>query len=80
MLIAEIILTFFAWRRGWKWFALIPGGVAMFIGFCMGASGQADLSNPLQYVWVDGLAILALIAMLIWQKPNTTGTPPAPGV
>jgi uncharacterized membrane protein YfcA len=61
LLIAEIILTVFVWRKGWKWLSLIPLGVAFLIGMMLGASG-ADLSSAFIF---DGLAIIALIIMLV---------------
>lgn len=39
LLIAEIILTIFAWRKGWKWLALLPVGICLLIGFFIGFTG-----------------------------------------
>jgi len=69
MLIIEIILTIFAWRKGWKWLALLPIGLALLIGFSIGigigASGGsvADVSGGA--VLIDIAAIIALIVMLV---------------
>jgi hypothetical protein len=30
MIIIEILLTIFAWRKGWRWFSLIPIATAFF--------------------------------------------------
>jgi hypothetical protein len=68
MLIIEIILTIFAWRKGWRWLALIPMGLALLIGFIIGlsigASGGsvADLSGGA--ILIDVAAIIALIVMV----------------
>jgi hypothetical protein len=62
LLIAEIILTVFAWRKGWKWYSLIPGGSALFLGFCVGLSNpNGSLGSA---IWVDVLATIALIVMV----------------
>ena len=71
ILIAELVLTIFAWRRGWKWYSLLPVGcalvVGLIIGFIIGFSGggQAELNaiKPLGLM-IDLLAIGALIFMV----------------
>jgi len=70
MLIVEIILTIAAWGRGWKWLALLPLGLAFGLGLILGASGVSvdDLGS---LIWVDVLAIIALIVMTIVRKPGT---------
>jgi uncharacterized membrane protein YfcA len=67
-LIAEIVLTIFAWRNGWKGYALMPVGIAMTIGFMVGITtgGHGDTS------WIalfDLGAIIALIVMCV-KKPK----------
>lgn len=75
MLIIEIILTVFVWRKGWNWMSLIPTGLAFIIGFMLGASGSVDASS-VGVIFIDVLAIIALILMLVF--PPKTVTPPAP--
>ena len=66
MLIIEIILVIFAWRNGWKWMALLPLVIAFVIGMLIGLSNpNVDLMNV---VWIDILAILVLIGMLVKGK------------
>ncbi len=65
MLILEIILTIVAWGRGWKWLALLPLGMAFGIGLIAGANGVTDLDS---LIWIDVVAIVALIAMIIAKK------------
>lgn len=67
LLIAEIILTIFAWRNGWKWLSLIPVGAAIFLGFILGLSvgTTVDLYN---FIWIDILAIIALVVMVSKKK------------
>jgi len=69
ILIIEIVLTVFAWRKGWKWLALLPVGIAMLIafiaGYMVGLSGGnvSEVSN--NAIVLDISAIIALIIMLI---------------
>lgn len=67
-LIAEILLTIFAWRRGWRWLALLPVGIVLAIGFFIGvgigASGGSINDIKGGYVIFDILAIIALIVMV----------------
>lgn len=64
MLIIEIILTIVAWGRGWRWLSLIPLGSLMLLAILIGLSIPLALSNPLQFIWLDVLAIIALIIMI----------------
>ena len=59
LLILEIALTVFAWKRGWKGWALLPIGIALFCGFLFGLAmgGSAD---PLESI--DSIGILMDIA------------------
>ena len=69
MLIVEIILTIVAWNKGYKWYSLIPVGATLFVGFMLGFAlgGNADyMETVYAFWWVDGLAIVALILMLIF--------------
>lgn len=72
MLIVEIILTVLAWRRGWKWLALLPVGIALLIGFAIGfgigLSGGDASSISGGTVVIDVLAIVALVIMLIYKR------------
>ena len=72
ILIAEIILTVFVWRKGWKWLSLIPVGIAMLVGFLLGLSGVTELGN---FAIFDVLAVVALIIMLLNKPNNQIATP-----
>ena len=61
LLIAEIILTVFAWRKGWKWRALLPVGIAFGIGLIIGASGGGVTEG---IIFIDVAAVIALIVMV----------------
>ena len=73
LFIIEIILTVFAWRNGWKWWALLPVGIAVLIGIVVGLSvgisGGSSISPGI--VVVDILAIIALV-VLVAKKPTST--------
>lgn len=67
MLIIEIILTIFAWRKGWRWLALLPMGIALLIGlligFGIGASG-GEVTSGGPAIVIDIMAVIALIVMV----------------
>lgn len=74
MLIAEIILTIFAWRKGWRWYSLIPMAVALVFGFFLGAGiaasgGNTDSIRGLGII-IDILVVIVLIIMNI-KIPNS---------
>jgi hypothetical protein len=65
MLLVEIILTIIAWVRGWKWWALLPLGIALAIGFFVGVGiastgGTINTNDMMSFIWVDILAVIAL--------------------
>jgi uncharacterized membrane protein YfcA len=67
LLIAEIVLTIFAWKRGWRWYALIPMGLCLIIGFIIGlsigASGGSINDIPSVSIVLDVIAVIALIVL-----------------
>jgi uncharacterized membrane protein YfcA len=74
LLIAEFILTIFAWRNGWRWYSLIPIGVAVVIGIIIGISvgasgGSVDDVNGVALIFDIG-AVIALI-VLCAKKPKS---------
>jgi uncharacterized membrane protein YfcA len=74
MLILEIILTIFAWRKGWRWLALLPMGIALLVGFSIGIGIGANGGDPSSVgfgaVFIDIIAIIALIIMVA-TKPKS---------
>ncbi len=66
MFIIEIVLTIFAWRKGWKWYSLLPLGsvilIGLLIGFSVGISG-----GNFSYIKIFGpiLDIIAIIILII---------------
>lgn len=65
LLIAEIILTAFVWNKGWRWFSLLPVGIAVLVGIMLGLSGSTEIGG---FVIFDILAIVALVIMLVNPK------------
>lgn len=63
--IIEIILTVFAWKKGWNWYSIIPMIVAFVIGFGIGAAGI----DPSTAIVVDVLAIVVL-GIMCYKAPN----------
>jgi uncharacterized membrane protein YfcA len=81
LLIAEIILTIFAWRKGWKWFALIPLGIALLLGFLIGVAiggsgGSIDNVRGLSLV-LDIIVVIILIVMNV-KSPKSNESPEQP--
>ena len=72
LLIIEIILTIFAWRKGWKWLALLPVGICVAIGFFIGFTG-GNLDGVVVIV-PDLIATLVLILMVIKAPKGTEAT------
>ena len=73
LFIAEIILTIFAWRNGWRWISLIPVGICVLLGFTAGyTAGLSGATSP-NVGWLvifDFIAIITLIVM-INKKPKS---------
>jgi hypothetical protein len=69
MLIFEIILTCIAWRRGWRWRALIPPACVFAIGFAIGASGGGDGDGALGAIVVVSIAELIVLGTMIAHPP-----------
>ena len=68
MLILEIILTIIAWGKGWRWFSLIPVGVALSIGFMLGINEVNMDALGSTTLFIEILVTIALILMIIYPK------------
>ena len=73
LLLIQIVLTVIAWRKGWKWYSLIPLLGAIFIGLIIGisvGSNGGSVNN------VQGLTIFLdivttiILAILCVKSPN----------
>lgn len=90
MLILEIILMIAAWRRGWRWRALVPMGVGMGLGFVIGgvigaSGGDVEDSKGL-FILMDIVLIFILLFMSAWgpsaekAEPGVDAASPEPQV
>ena len=80
LLIAEIILTITAWRKGWKGWALLPVGICLAIGFMIGmVAGQNGTDIPAAALIFDLMAVIALIIMTA-KGPDKIEIKPEEGV
>jgi zinc transporter ZupT len=69
VMIIEIVLTIIAWRKGWKWWALVPLGLAVSIAFSVGfviglLGGSAGPVMPF-FMLLDIGCLLALIILIV---------------
>jgi len=73
MLAIEIGLAIWAWRRGWKAWALLPIGIIFLIGFILGVAKIITLTNLWTMIFFD----LALIVILTFMgiKPHNKYQP-----
>jgi hypothetical protein len=79
LLVLEIILTVVAWKRGWRWLALLPLGsgllTAFALGFVMGALGASE-----NHIFVIGLAcdLVAIVGLCILIATHRKPAPAMP--
>jgi pSer/pThr/pTyr-binding forkhead associated (FHA) protein len=67
----DIILTIFAWRRGWKGWALLPIVITFIIGFIVGFSG-GGMEIMLIFVALEFIALITMI--IVKPKKRTSAT------
>lgn len=69
LLILQIILTVAAWRKGWRWRALIPGALGLafgfFIGLGIGSSGGSIEDANALFLLMDLAVTVALVVLAI---------------
>lgn len=65
ILILEIVLTVLAWRKGWKWKALLPPGIGFMTAFLMGIAIEVSGGNVNSAVGVGLVIDLGVIISLI---------------
>lgn len=70
LIILEIIMTIIAWRRGWKWRALLPSaiilGSAFILGLLAGAIAGPNTKPPEGFdILFDVVDIAVLIIMVV---------------
>lgn len=76
MILLELILVIVTWRRGWRWWSLLPWACAYVLAFSIGfAMGAAGVRGQEAYLVLGGVLeiflIIALIVMaVIGRKKN----------
>jgi len=59
-------MTVIVWRKGWRWYSLIPSAVAFSIGLIY---GFIAITPPVAVAgYIDALALVALVVMMINPK------------
>ena len=76
MLLVEIGLTIWAWRRGWKGWSLVPWVAVLLIAFLVGAAvgvsgGEVENVEGLGS-FIELVGIVALIVMIARPRTATT--------
>ena len=77
MLIAEIALSIWAWRRGWKGYSLLPVGLGVLSGFLIGiiVGFFGGTEEDISFLWVfDVVAIGVLILMIAKPRRKAVNT------
>jgi hypothetical protein len=85
LLILEIIFTVTAWRKGWRWRALLPFGLPIFVGVIWGlslASSGGTIQDAQRLVQeIQGLAIfldlvcLGALITMTFKAPKKASKP-----
>lgn len=70
MIILQILLTIWAWRKGWKWYSLIPICIAIIIGIIVAMANVPEINGK---EWIitflgDILIVITLMNMIIFAK------------
>lgn len=90
ILLIEIALTVWAWRRGWKGWALLPVGIALGMGLMIGFACGAAGSNPgdLSFLILADFAVIGVLILMVARgrtlfpekRSSTDSLQPAPAV
>jgi len=78
LIILEIILTIWAWRKGWGAKALLPAGIILGFSFLVGifiavANGNIDAVKPM-FIVLD-LVMVGVLTYMIAKPPVTNIVP-----
>ncbi len=58
----DIILTIWAWNRGWRGWSLLPMGIAYFFVFILAAAGAFDTGSFIAIILIELVALIILVA------------------
>jgi hypothetical protein len=74
LLIAQILLTVQAWRKGWRAWALLPVGMDLLIGMLIGIAVE-DVNQALVPCFISGLISLGVLIALVVKAPRPVQVP-----
>jgi hypothetical protein len=74
LLIAQILLTVQAWRKGWRAWALLPVGIDLLIGILIGMAVE-DIDQALAPCLISGLVSLGVLIVLVVKAPRPVQIP-----
>jgi uncharacterized membrane protein YfcA len=82
LLILEIVLTIIAFRKGWRWKALIPlavlGGLGAVVGVAIAANGYTQMPNEARAFLVVGDVICCIwLAVMVAKAKNLPSPTPS---
>lgn len=74
MLIIAIVLTFFVWRKGWKWKSLLPMVIiysfTVLLGFILGMNGIQDEQLFTMIGFLVDLSVIIALVVMLFVKPS----------
>ncbi len=74
LLILQILLTVLTWKKGWKWFSLIPISASFIIGIVYGLTSSIQgIEAPRYYFLIlDSISTIVLGIMYFYPPKKTT--------
>jgi uncharacterized membrane protein YfcA len=76
--VLEIILTISAWKRGWRWRALLPLAIGCVAGFLVGAAvgaGGGSVDDVLPIAVLMELAVVGSLIAMVARAPQSVRAP-----
>ena len=70
-IIIEVVATVMAWRKGWRWRALLPGGLSVVLGFTIGIVVTASGGNIDDYIGLCAIFDLLALGVLVFMNCRT---------
>lgn len=70
LLIIEILLTIKAYKKGWKFWAILPPVTIIVAGMAIGSSPFGTDLSPFAYIFLD-LLLITVLGIMTAMAPNT---------
>ena len=70
LMIAEIMLTVAAWKKGWKGYALLPGAIGFAVAFLIGATMGPALKQFAPALLLIDLGIIGTLIFMTRKAPH----------